>query len=67
MIISERGGLLQPEQVAEPFIEGILKKKFYITPGEAKFLWKMKRLFPNLVNNILDKELRKARKQLEKN
>jgi len=67
MIISERGGLLQPEQVAEPFIEGILKKKFYITPGEAKFLWKMKRLFPNLVNNILDKELRKARKQLGKN
>lgn len=67
MIISERGGLLQPEQVAEPFIEGILKKKFYITPGEAKFLWKMKRLFPNLVNNILDKKLRKARKQLGKN
>ena len=66
-IISEAGKLMIPEQIADIFIESILKKKFYITPGKAKFLWKMKRLFPNLVNNILDKELRKARKQLGKN
>ena len=66
-IISEAVKLMIPEQIAEIFIESILKKKFYITPGEAKFLWKMKRLFPNYVNNILDKELRKARKQLGKN
>ncbi|MFX1481314.1 MAG: SDR family oxidoreductase [Promethearchaeota archaeon] len=67
MIMSERGGLVQPEQVARPLIEGIIKKKFYILIGKAKFLWRMKRLFPNLVNNISDKELKKARKKLGKN
>ncbi len=66
MIMSERGGLLKPEEVAEPFIEGILKKKFYITPGESKFLWKMTRLFPNIVHNMADKELKKARKKIKK-
>jgi len=65
-IMSERGGILEPEEVAEKFIEGILKKKTYITPGESKFIWKMKRLFPNLVNNITDKELKKARKKMGK-
>lgn len=66
MIMSERAGLVQPEQVAEPFIEGIIKKKFYILIGKAKFIWKMKRLVPNLVNKISDKELKKARKKMGK-
>ena len=65
-IISERGGLFQPEEVAEPFIEGILKKKFYITPGEAKFLWWAKRHLTNYTNKLTDKELRKARKKMGK-
>ena len=65
-IISERGGLVQPEEVAEPFIEGILKNKFYITPGEAKFLWWAKRHVTNYTNKLTDKELRKARKKLGK-
>ncbi len=65
-IISERGGLLKPEEVAEPFIEGILKNRFEILPGEAKFPWRMFRLFPKLVRNIMDKDLKKARKKLGK-
>jgi 3-dehydrosphinganine reductase len=65
-IISERGGLLQPEQIAEPFIEGILKKDFYITPGESGFMFWAKRHFPKLVFYILDKDLKKARKKLGK-
>lgn len=67
MIMSERAGLVQPEEVARPLMEGLIKKKFYILIGKAKFLWRMKRLFPNLVNNISDKELKKARKKLGKN
>jgi len=65
-IMSERGRVLQPEEIAEPFIEGILKNKFYITPGEAGFLWWAKRHLTNYVNKATDKELRKARKKLGK-
>lgn len=65
-IISERGGLLQPEEIAEPFIEGILDKDFHITPGEAGWMFWVKRHFPNLVFNILDRDLKKAREKLGK-
>lgn len=63
-IMSERGGVLEPEEVAEPYIEGILKNKFYILPGEAGFLWWAKRHLTGYVNKATDKELRKARKKL---
>ncbi|TXT60112.1 MAG: hypothetical protein BAJALOKI1v1_1310004 [Promethearchaeota archaeon] len=65
-LISERAGLLQPEEVVEPLIEGIIKKKFYITPGEAGWMFWAKRHFPKLVFNILEKDLKKARKRLGK-
>ncbi len=65
-IISERGGLLKPEEIAEPFIEGILNNDFYITPGEAGWMFWAKRHFPKLVFNIIDKDLKKARKKLGK-
>ena len=65
-IMSERGGVLQPEEIAESFIEGILKNKFYITPGEAGFLWWAKRHLTGYVNKATDKELRKARKKMGK-
>jgi len=62
-IMSEKTKLLSPEEVAEVFVEGILKKKFNILPGEAKFIWKMYRHFPKLVRNIIDKDYEKARKK----
>lgn len=62
-IISEAGKLMIPEQLAEIFIESILKKKFEILPGKAKFLRKMKRLFPDLVRNITDSDYKKALKK----
>jgi len=65
-IMSERGGVLEPEEIAEPYIEGILKNKFYITPGEAGFLWWAKRHLTGYVNKATDKELRKARKKMGK-
>lgn len=65
-IISERGGLLQPEEIAESFIEGILDKNFYITPGESGFMFWAKRHLPKLVFWILDRDLKKARKKLGK-
>lgn len=65
-IISERAGLLQPEEVAEKILKDVLKEKFYIFPGSAKFLWRMKRLFPKLVFWVSDRDLKKARKKLGK-
>ncbi len=65
-IMSGKAGLLQPEDIAQPFLEGMLKNKFYITPGEAKKYWMLKRHLPNLVTSLTDKELMKARKKLGK-
>ena len=65
-IISENwAGLLKPEEVAEKYIEGILKKEFYIMPGSSKFLWRIMRLFPKLVHKISDRDLKKARRKLK--
>lgn len=65
-IIEERAKLLQPEEVAEVFIEGILKKKYQIFPGEAKFIWRMYRLIPRYVRYLADKMYINARKELGK-
>ena len=66
-MMSEVGKLLTPEEVAETFIEGVLKKKFEILPGRAKFGWRMMRLFPNIVRSTFDSSYKKARKKLGKN
>ncbi|MEJ2249153.1 MAG: SDR family oxidoreductase [Candidatus Lokiarchaeota archaeon] len=60
-IMSERGGLLKPKEVAHEFVKGILKEKFEILPGEAKFIWRMYRHFPKLVRYITDKDYKNAR------
>ncbi|MHA1747315.1 MAG: SDR family oxidoreductase [Promethearchaeota archaeon] len=65
-IIAERGGLMKPEDVAETIIKGVLKKKFYILPGSAKFMWRMMRFFPKLVHWVIDGDLKKARKKMGK-
>lgn len=65
-LMEERGGLETPEDVAEVFIEGILKSKFNILPGEANFIWKLNRHFPKIIRNWSDKSYKKARKRLGK-
>ncbi|OHD65785.1 MAG: hypothetical protein A2176_14355 [Spirochaetes bacterium RBG_13_51_14] len=65
-IMSETGGLLKPEQVAEKLIRGVIKKKFYILPSQSRLLWTITRHFPNLAHAIMDGELRKAVKKRER-
>lgn len=65
-IMSEGGGLLSAEEVAKCFVRGILKKKFYITPGQSGLLWRIVRHFPRLTHKITDYELQKARKKISK-
>lgn len=65
-IISKKAELLEPEEVAETFIQGILSNKFQILPGKAKLYWRLFRHFPRLVRMLMDSEYAKARKQLGK-
>lgn len=65
MIISEGGGLLNAEQVAQKLMRGIKKNRFYIHPGQSRLLWSIARHFPNLAHTIMDGEFKKARKKLE--
>ena len=65
-IMSETGGIQEPEEVAETFIKGILKKKFNIVPGRGSIFWRIKRLWPGLVNRFIDGDLAKARKKIGK-
>ncbi|MBY9020362.1 MAG: SDR family oxidoreductase [Candidatus Lokiarchaeota archaeon] len=63
-IIAERAGLMQPDEVAEIIIKGVLKEKFYIHAGISKLYWRIMRLFPKLVHKFSDSDLKKARKKL---
>ena len=63
-IIAERGGLMQPDEVAEVIIKGVLKEKLYIHAGSSKIYWRLMRLFPKLVHKFTDSDLKKARKKM---
>ena len=65
-IIAERAGLMQPDDVAEIIIKGVLKEKFYIHAGISKLYWRIMRLFPKLVHKFSDSDLKKARKKMGK-
>ncbi|MDD3717713.1 MAG: SDR family oxidoreductase [Actinomycetota bacterium] len=60
--VSEGGGLMRPERVAQALIKGMEKGKFVITPGSAKMIYVLKRHFPWLVDYVMDREIRKLRK-----
>ena len=65
-IMSETGGILTVEEVAETFIKGILKKKFQILVGKGGLFSALKRLFPGLVYWFIDSDYEKARKKIGK-
>ena len=65
-IIAERAGLMQPDDVAEVIIKGVLKEKVYIHAGISKLYWRIMRLFPKLVHKFSDSDLKKARKKMGK-
>jgi len=53
--ISSGAKLMQPDDVAAAFIQGIIKGKFIIIPGfDGKFTYIMKRFFPKTVDFIVD-------------
>ena len=65
-MMSETGGLLEPEEISEYVIKKLLKKKFHISPGNAKPIRYIHRIFPKLVRWFMDRDYKKARKKLRK-
>jgi len=61
--ISEGGGLLQPEEVAEALLKGMRKGAFLIGPGSAGMLYRVKRFFPWLVDLFSERAIRKAARE----
>lgn len=66
VMMSESGGLLEPEEVSEYVIKKVLKKKLHISPGNARPIRYIHRIFPKLVRWFLDQDYKKARKKLGK-
>lgn len=59
--ISASAGLMQPDEVARALIKGMRKEDFIIVPGfDGKFTFMAKRLFPGLVEFIMDRTIRKV-------
>lgn len=59
--ISGKAKLMQPEEVAQALIKGMGKKQFMIIPGfDGKWIYLAKRLFPRIINAIIDSSIRKV-------
>jgi 3-dehydrosphinganine reductase len=58
--ISEGGGLLKPEKIAEAVMDSLDKKGFYILPGfDSKITFWIKRHFPFLIDWMIKRKLSK--------
>ena len=55
--------LMSAQEVAQAFVEGLLKKQFTILPGEAGWVWRLNRFAPWLARRILDRKYDQARQQ----
>ena len=59
--ISGRARVMRPEDVARAVLDGVRKNRFYILPGRAGLLFRVKGMVPGLVRAVLDRELRRVR------
>jgi short-subunit dehydrogenase len=61
--IASSAKVMNPDDVARSLIKGISKGRFVIIPNtEGKFIWLVKRLFPSLVEYIMDIQIRRVQK-----
>jgi 3-dehydrosphinganine reductase len=65
--IAGNAGIMSADAVADALIGGMEKGTFMIIPGlEGKFIYLAKRLFPSLVNYVMDREVAKVKKPAKK-
>jgi 3-dehydrosphinganine reductase len=58
--------VVQPDDVARRFVDGIVRGKFHILPSGAGMVWRLQRYVPQLVRAFLDRDLKKARRKVGK-
>ena len=62
--ISKSAKVLPADEVARQLIKGIKKDTFIIIPGfDGKLTWRIKRLFPWLVDFVMNSQIRKVQKK----
>jgi 3-dehydrosphinganine reductase len=62
--VSAAANLMKPDQVAAALLKGMEKGGFMIIPNaDGKFTWIMKRLFPWLVDMVMDAQIRDVQKK----
>jgi len=62
--VSASAGLMQPDEVARALIKGMQKEKFLIIPGfNGKSTFMIKRLFPRLVEFIMDRQIKNVQQK----
>mgnify|MGYP005832307179 CR=1 FL=1 len=61
--ISGKAKRMQPEEVARSLIHGMKRNRFMIVPGfDSRLIYLAKRLFPSLVDHIVDRAIQRARR-----
>ncbi len=65
-LLTAGAGLLSAQEVAEVFVDGLLKKEYAILPGEAKFAWRLNKYAPSLLRRIIDRQYEQARRDVVK-
>jgi 3-dehydrosphinganine reductase len=61
--VSAAANIMKPEQVAAALLKGMEGGQFVIIPNaDGKFTWVMKRLFPWLVDMVMDSQIRGVQK-----
>jgi 3-dehydrosphinganine reductase len=61
--VSAASKIMQPEEVASALLKGMAAGQFIIIPNaDGKFTWIMKRLFPWLVDMVMDSQIRGVQK-----
>jgi len=65
-LMSENAKLMTAEDVGKAFVEGLLKNRYLILPGETALIWRINRLFPRLIRWITDRDYKQARDKLGK-
>jgi 3-dehydrosphinganine reductase len=61
--VSAAANIMKPEQVASALLKGMESGQFVIIPNaDGKFTWIMKRLFPWLVDMVMDSQIRGVQK-----
>jgi 3-dehydrosphinganine reductase len=65
-IMSENIDPLSAEEVADAFVDGLMRGQYFIFPRGSALVWRMNRFFPWVVRWVADRDLERVRRKLGK-